>query len=226
MHRGLVGVVILRWVLFSYDVRQYQKMPYSEEEMLDPRKAESEGMHVDFKLPKNKGKPLSVRECQGMTTEQLDELDAMGYTLPDSVKEQVMDYREVYKVYRKPYKTANYWNYNQMYNEEDNPNEEQPQEAPKTAKKKKTLKEVADEVKRDIVSNTNPSIEDDNVNLEGKPKVKKRRNIFREDNDHAKTEKIKEGPDFKVEEHDDTKGAAEIKIPRMRANLYNLEKTT
>lgn len=201
---------MFRWMLFVFDSSNFRQKAYSEEEKLDPLNAEEEGVYVDVKVPKDQTKPLSIKDCQGLSIEQLEELDRRGYLLPASVKEEIMDFRESHRVYKKP-RGNNYWNFNQKYNAPANTSHEDNQDssmnfeekdiyqdidaAPKVQKKRKTWKEAGDEVKKDI--------------LESRQSHNQR---------HPK-------PDINFPETEEkSKGASEVKIPRMKANLYNLER--
>lgn len=206
--RGLMLALALRWTMFIYDTSETRRKTFSEAEELDPNDAEEEGVYIE--VPKDQTRPLSIRDCQGLRIEELDELDRRGYILPSSVKEEVMDYRETRKVYKKPNRST-FWNYNNMYNEKkmepEVPQEReaqvqeqvQPTPAPKPAKKKpqKSLKEIADDVKKDVMQNT------------------------KEPSQQFKVENF-------VSEKKEEKATAptEVRIPRMRANLYNMEKNS
>lgn len=220
--RGLVATFIARYIIFAFESDSHR--PYSVEEKLDPFDEDEEGVFIQVEVPKDRSRALTMKECRGLTIEQLDELDIKGYTLPASIKEQVMDYRETHRLYKRK-QDASIWNYNKQYNEkppapadryfvpyEGEPDEEVQQKPKKPRRKPKTMKEVADDVKKDIIGNDPTRPEDI------KPPVVEAEPV-------REVERPQQPPkEEAAESQNQSVGAGEIKIPRMKANMYHLEK--
>ncbi len=232
-----MATFVARYIIFAFESDSHR--PYSVEEKLDPFDEDEEGVFIQVELPRDRSRTLTMKECKGLTIEQLDELDVKGYTLPSSLKEQVMDYRETHRLYKRK-KDASVWNFNKQYNEkppapannyfvpyEGEPEDEEVQQRPKKPRRKpKTMNQVADDVKKDIIGNDTTRPEDIKPQII-EPAPEREREVIRpppssQQQQQQQQQVPKEEPES--QNQNQSTGAGEVRIPRMKANMYHLEK--
>lgn len=188
-------MIWMRWVWFYNDLTSYkQNVIKSEKEELNPNDAE-EGVHIDFtSIPKPKDRKISYHDCHQLDIEQLDQLDKMGYILPSEFKEKVMEYRETVLLYGAPKR----------------------QEIFKDTSERASVKIKSSENSEKISSGLSK-----NANNNTTQKSVKKEDVGNDIPKRTRQVEEKTEPVTTQEAKDQNQPA---RIPRMRANLYTLEK--
>ena len=212
-----MGAVLLRWYLFTLDSAYRDTISYEEkleglseeEDDLLTQKNDEKRRQVEINMHKN-SKVLTNQQCKRLNLEQLEEMDRFGYEMPRQFKERVMDYRETYST---PNSTS------------DSIHE--------IIEKKMAKQNHYASRNDDSDQNTKRSF------LESLGQVKSHKNEwnsrkvgpvienFSINNDGIKNQVVSSNSPAKNSENTDNYNAdIPVKIPRMKAGLYNLHKDT
>ena len=211
-----MGAVLLRWYLFTLDSAYRDTISYEEkleglseeEDDLLTQKNDEKRRQVEINMHKN-SKVLTHQQCKRLNLEQLEEMDRFGYEMPQQFKERVMDYREAYSI---PNSTS------------DSIHE--------IIEKKMAKQNLYASRRDDNQQNTNQSF------LESLSQVKSHRNEwnsrkvdpsidFSIHNNGIKNKVASSNsPATNLENNDNYNADISVKIPRMKAGLYNLHKDT
>lgn len=210
----------------------------TEKESLNPFDNDDEDEMIDVPVPKFDHQRLNFRDCMQLNIEQLEALDRSGYILPNEYKERVLEYREIYHLNHS--KNPTIWDYNQRRNAPPppqetytgpkfSPNDIYSPQAPPTRpeQRQENLRPVKPWPKGlPRPDQTPPSAEN-----EGTPKpqtITTRQETVVKPSPKVKEEVVEPRPVEKkvgVEANKvEVDEALQYRIPRMRANLYNMDK--